>query len=165
VATTSATCVADGSSCTSDAQCCNFASGSRCGSGTCTPTPPIDTYNSEPFVTSYVASCATGTYPVWRFFYWESITPNGTSIAFTAQTSTNGTTWGAPVAIGTAAPPPNVTPTWTSGPLTVDQALKASNQASQLYLQVTATLIPDATQTLTPVLTNWQLTYDCSPSE
>lgn len=165
VATTSATCVADGAACTSDAQCCKFASGSRCGSGTCTPTPPIDTYASAPFVTTYQAACAVGTYPAWRFYYWESITPNGTSIAFTAQTSTNGTTYGAPVAIGASVPPPNVTPTWTSGPLTVDQALRASNQISQLYLKVTATLIPDPTQTVAPILTAWQLTYDCVASE
>ncbi len=165
VATTASSCVADGAMCTSDAQCCKFASGSRCGSGTCNPAPPIDTYGSSPFTTTYQATCAVGTYPAWRFYYWESITPNGTSIGFTAQTSTNGTTWGALVSIGTAAPPPNVTPTWTSGPLTVDQALRASNQVSGLYLNIIATLNPDATKTLAPTLTNWQLTYDCVASE
>jgi hypothetical protein len=157
VATTSTTCAADGASCTSDAQCCNFATGSRCGSGTCLVPPAIDTYASAPFVTSYQAACATGTYPAWRFYYWESITPNGTSIAFTAQTSLDSVNWGAPVSIGTAAPPPNVTPTWTSGPLTVDQALRAAGQVSGLYLKVIATLIPDSTDTLAPVLTNWRL--------
>src|SRR5271156_3999545 len=106
-----------------------------------------------------------GTYPTWRFFYWLTDTPAGTSIAFTAQTSIDGSSWGTPVAIGTAAPPPVVTPTWTSGPLTVDQALRANNQVSNLYLKVIATLIPDSTMTLAPVLTNWQLTYDCVPSE
>ena len=77
-----------------------------------------------------------GTYPAWRFFYWETNTPNGTSIAFTAQTSMDGTTWGAAVSIGTRRPPPNVTPTWTSGPQTVDQALRADNQISPPYLKV-----------------------------
>jgi hypothetical protein len=165
VATTSTTCSADGAACTADGQCCNFALGSKCGSGVCLPPPPIDVYGSSPFPTTYEASCPSGTYPAWRFYYWESITPNGTSITFTAQTSTDGTTWGAPVSIGTAAPPPNVTPTWTSGPLTVSQALQASNQASGLYLKVIATLIPDSTKTLAPTLTNWQLTYDCVASE
>jgi hypothetical protein len=157
--------VADGSSCTSDAQCCNFASGSRCGSGTCNPAPPIDTFGSAPFVTTYQSTCPTGTYPAWRFYYWESITPNGTSINFTAQTSVDGVTWGTAVPIGTSQPPPNVTSTWTSGPQTVDQALRATNQISQLYLKVTATLNPDPTKTVAPTLTNWQLTYDCPASE
>ncbi|MGD0525634.1 MAG: WSC domain-containing protein [Polyangiaceae bacterium] len=165
VATTTATCVANGAACTSDAQCCNFASGARCGSGTCLPPPPIDVYGSAPFTTTYEASCPVGTYPAWRFYYWESITPNGTSINFTAQTSIDGVNWGTAVAIGSAVPPPNVTPTWTSGPLTVDQALRASNQVSQLYLKVIAMLNPDTTKTYAPVLTNWQLTYDCVPSE
>jgi hypothetical protein len=165
VATSASSCVADGSSCTSDAQCCNFASGSRCGSGTCNPTPPIDTYGSTPFVTTYQSSCPVGQYPAWRFFYWETITPTGTSIAFQAATSTNGTTWGAPVSIGTAAPPPVVTSTWTSGPQTVDQALRANNQVSAPYLEIIATLVPDPTHTVAPTLTNWQLTYDCVDSE
>jgi hypothetical protein len=165
VSTTSSSCVADGSSCTSDAQCCNFPSGSRCGSGTCAPTPPINVYSPAPFVTSYQAACPMATYPAWRFFYWETNTPTGTSIAFTAQTSNDGATWGAGVPVGTAAPPPAITPTWTSGPLTVDAALRAGNQVSMPYLQVTATLNPDSTGTITPVLTNWQVTYDCVASE
>jgi hypothetical protein len=106
-----------------------------------------------------------GTYPTWRFFYWLTDTPTGTSIAFTAQTSIDGSTWGAPVAIGTAAPPPVVTPTWTSGPLTVDQDLRANGQASSPYLRVTATLSPNAAQTVAPTLTNWQVTYDCPSTE
>jgi hypothetical protein len=106
-----------------------------------------------------------GQYPAWRFFYWETITPTGTSIAFTAQTSTDGTTWGAAVSIGTSAPPPTVTSTWTSGPQTVDQALRAANQVSAPYLEITAMLNPDSTHTVAPTLTNWQLTYDCVDSE
>ena len=166
VATSSSSCAADGTACTSDAQCCNFASGSRCGSGTCSAAPPIDTYAQAPFVTQYNATCTTlGTDPVWEFFYWETITPNGTSIAFTAQTSNDGINWGAPVAIGTAAPPPNVTSTWTSATQTVDQYLRAAGQISQPYLQVTATLNPDSTMTFAPTLTNWQVTYDCAANE
>jgi hypothetical protein len=47
----------------------------------------------------------------------------------------------------------------------VDAALKAAGQRSEMYLQVTATLKPDSTKTLTPSLTNWQLVYDCTASE
>jgi hypothetical protein len=159
-------CSADGAACTSDTQCCNFATGSRCGSGTCDPAPPLVLYTPSTFVTNYHATnCPMGTYPTWRFFYWLTDTPTGTSIAFTAQTSIDGSTWGAPVAIGTAAPPPVVTPTWTSGPLTVDQDLRANGQASSPYLRVTATLSPNAAQTVAPTLTNWQVTYDCPSTE
>jgi hypothetical protein len=166
VATSSSTCSADGSSCTSDAQCCGFATGSRCGSGICDPAPPIVLYTPSTFVTNYQATtCPSGTYPTWRFFYWETTTPTGTSIAFTAQTSVDGSTWGAPVAIGTAAPPPVVTPTWTSAPFTVDQALVSSGQVSRPYLRVTAALTPDSTKTQAPTLNNWQVTYDCPSTE
>lgn len=116
-------------------------------------------------MTDYQATCTTGTAPVWRFYYWQSLTPTGTSIVFTAQTSSNGSSWGTAVPIGTSAPPPTATSTWTSGPLTVDQALRAANQVSLTYLQVIASLKPNSTDSATPTLTNWQLTYDCVASE
>jgi hypothetical protein len=169
VPTSSVVCAPDGAACSGDAQCCSFGTGSRCASGTCAPAPPLVTYSTAPFVVNFVAGCqqdaGTPTYPAWRNFYWTSNTPNGTSITFSVQTSADGVTWGAPVPLATAAPPPNVTPTYTSGPQTVDQVLKAALQRSLTYLRVTATLNPDVTKTLTPALTSWQLQYDCEPSE
>ncbi|MGH7328147.1 MAG: hypothetical protein ACREJX_07325, partial [Polyangiaceae bacterium] len=164
VSTGGATCVADGGACTSDAQCCNFST-SRCGSGVCGPAPPIIEYQPASYTSQYVSACPSQTRAVWRFFYWQAATPDGTSITFTAQTSSDGTNWGSAVDVGTAQPPPNVTPTWTSGPNTVDDQLQASGQVSQSQLQVTAQLNPDASHVETPTLTNWQVTYDCLPSE
>jgi hypothetical protein len=165
VSTGGSTCVADGGSCTSDAQCCSFGSGYRCGSGVCGPAPPILIYQPATYTTTYISACPSSQSPVWRFFYWTSVTPVATSIAFTAETSTDGVAWGAPVAIGTAAAPPVVTPAWTSAATTVDDALVASGQASQTQLLVTATLNPNASQTATPTLTGWQVTYDCIDSQ
>lgn len=165
VAAPSSSCVANGSACTTDAQCCGFASGSRCGSGACTPPPPLLLYSPSVFTTTYTASCPAQTAPAWRFFYWESTTPVGTSIAFQAQTSSDGSTWGTAVSIGTALAPPVTTTTWTSGTQTVDQALRAAQQVSLTYLKISGTLNPDSTGTLTPALTNWQLQYDCVASE
>ena len=165
VVPSTASCVADSAICSTDAQCCNFATGSRCASGTCQPTPTFLVYNTATFTTTYTASCASGLRPVWRFLYWQTVTPTGTSIAFTAQTSTDGINFGAAVAVGTSAPPPTVTSTFTSGSLTVDQALVAAGQASQPILQVLATLNPTSNHLQTPQLTNWQVTYDCVPSE
>jgi hypothetical protein len=165
VVPSTASCVADSGICSTDAQCCNFATGSRCASGTCQPTPTFLVYNTATFTTTYTASCASGLRPVWRFLYWQTVTPTGTSIAFTAQTSTDGINFGAAVAVGTSAPPPTVTSTFTSGPSTVDQALVAAGQASQPILQVLATLNPTSNHLQTPQLTNWQVTYDCVPAE
>jgi hypothetical protein len=165
VATSSSSCAADGASCTSDAQCCNFAAGSRCGSGVCSAAPPINTYSTSPFTTTYQGQCGGGSSPVWRYYYWQSNTPTGTSISFTARTSIDGITWGSPVSIGTAAPPPTTTTTWTAGSQTVDQALRAAGQQSRAYLQVIAQLNPDTGKFSTPTLTNWQVTYDCAATE
>lgn len=162
VATSGSACKADGATCTSDAQCCNFASGSRCGSGVCAPAPPIVTFAPSSYSSTYVSTCKSGQSPVWRFFYWQANVPSGTSIGFTAATSPDGTTYGGAVAVGTAT---TTTSTWTSGSQTVDDALRANGQISQKTLLVTATLSPDSTKTVTPTLTNWQVTYDCVDSQ
>jgi hypothetical protein len=127
--------------------------------------PPLVLYSTSTFTSTYVGSCSTGFAPTWRFFYWEATTPTGTSIAFQAQTSADGVSWGPSVAIGTAQPPPTVTPTWTSASQTVDQALRAAGQLSQQQLMIIATFNPDATNTNAPTLSNWQVTYDCESSE
>ena len=81
------------------------------------------------------------------------------------KSTDGGVTWGAAVPVGTAAPPPVVTPTWTEGTQTVDQALRGTGQFSLPFLRVTATLNPSANHTMTPALTNWQLQYDCAAAE
>jgi hypothetical protein len=57
------------------------------------------------------------------------------------------------------------TPAWTSASQTVDDSLVASGQVSQKQLLVTATLNPNSSETETPTLTGWQVTYDCLASE
>jgi len=163
VSTGGASCSADGGSCTTDANCCNFSSGSRCSNGTCAVPPPILNYTQTQFVREYSANCPAGKGPVWRFFQWQAATPAGTSLVFTAATKNLlGDSYGANVAIGTMAPPPYVTSTWTSGPITVDQALQNAGQASKNYLRVTITFVPKTTQPeATPTLSQWRQNYDC----
>jgi hypothetical protein len=166
VAASASACVADGAACTSDAECCNFASGSRCGSGTCQPAPSLAVYAQATFTTEYQGSCPLGYAPQWNTLRWNTWTPSGTSIVFTAQTSPDGTTWGAPVLVGTAAPPPSDGPSgWTQSAQWVDTDLAASGQKSQLFLKVAATLNPDPTATVAPTLIDWDVRYDCAPSE
>jgi hypothetical protein len=163
VATSGGACVADGSACTADAQCCSFGTGSRCASGTCAPAPPIPGYTAESTTRLYVASCPTAQSAVWRYFYWQTNTPTGTQIQFTAQTAPTGPPWGAAVSIGTAQPPPTaMTGTSTQ---TVDALLRAANQVSQNELLVTAAFVPSVSPAQTPTLVSWEITYDCVDSE
>jgi hypothetical protein len=167
VSNSSATCSLDGSTCGSDAACCNFSSGSRCASGTCTAPPPLVNYGAAVFVREYAATCPFGQRPLWRFFDWQSNTPAGTSIVFTAATrETASDPYGTEVGAGTAAPYPVVTPTWTSGSSTVDEALRASGQLSKPLLRVTATLLPkNSTPTAAPTLTQWRQSFSCVDAE
>lgn len=163
VSTGGSSCSADGAACGSDAACCNFGSGSRCSNGTCAVPPPIVVYQQASFVREYTAVCPIQKRPLWRFFEWQSNTPLQTSIVFKAATKEKTTdAYGADVAIGTAAPLPILTPTWTSGSLTVEGALKAGAQSSKTILRVTATFNPKSTPpTATPTLIQWRQNYDC----
>jgi hypothetical protein len=167
-----AACKPDGGACTSDVQCCNFATGSRCGSGVCAVPPPIYSYSPDTFVRDYVATCSGGGVPIWRFFSWQSVTPTGTSIVFEGQSATTQAGLGAApkVSLGTAQAPPIVTPTWTNNGVTFDNALKAIGQSSKAYARVTAkfnptTPVPPFVSGTSPSLTNWRLVYDCLPAE
>ncbi|HEY1960641.1 MAG TPA: hypothetical protein VGH28_33750 [Polyangiaceae bacterium] len=167
VSTAGGSCSPDGGSCTTDANCCNFSSGSRCSNGTCAVPPPIINYAQTQFVREYTANCPTGKIPVWRFFEWQGATPVGTSLVFQAATKNlSSDSYGTNVAIGTMAPPPAVTTTWASGPITVDQALRNTGQFSENYLRVTVTFVPKTTQPeATPILSQWRQNYDCEDGQ
>jgi hypothetical protein len=112
------------------------------------------------------SNCPVGTRVAWRFFDWQSITPVGTSIDFTARTAEPAQAFLAPVPVGKAIAPPVTTPTWTSGPQTVDAVLKANGQISRPVLEVTMTFNPKTTApTAAPILTNWRQAFDCTPAE
>ncbi|HMJ10440.1 MAG TPA: hypothetical protein VK524_03485 [Polyangiaceae bacterium] len=160
-------CVPDGQTCTSDAQCCNFGTGSRCESGTCVPPPPAIFYPPAVFTRDYEATCPPGRFILWRFFEWQSTTPTGTSISFHAASADTLASLPAAtlVGVGTAQPPPVTTPTWASGPRTIDEELGLAGEKSRKYLRITAALNPSASPPNTPTLTNWRVNYSCPFAE
>ncbi|HTA92041.1 MAG TPA: PA14 domain-containing protein, partial [Polyangiaceae bacterium] len=167
-------CVAQGGACSTSLDCCIP---SVCLTGTCSPPPPILNLGPANYVRPYTAVCGSGTLPVWRFFDWETITPNTNSkIEFYAQTSETGTdfstlpvyptvvTTGSGTGIvylGTATGAPNTT--WIGAD--VGAALLAANLKSQQYLNVTIRLVPNNELTASPTLTNWRQNYSCVPAE
>lgn len=159
-------CKGPGEQCTQDAQCCNFATGDRCASGTCQVPPPI--FFDATYTRDYVGTCGAGERPVWRLFEWQSTTPAGTSIVFRAQTrETTTDTWvpAASVPLGTAAAPPESTAGWTNGGATADARLRAANEYSRSWLRVFADLKTSPDRTLSPTLREWRATYDCVAAE
>jgi hypothetical protein len=167
-------CVTPGGACTTTADCCF---GSVCFTGTCSPPPAIMSLSPANYERSYTAVCGTGTKPVWRFFDWETVTPNTNSkIEFYAQTSTTGTDFATlpaypamvtvgsatgVVKLGTATGAPNTTWIGTD----VGAALVAIGLKSQLYLKVTIRIVPNDELTASPTLTNWRQSYSCVPAE
>lgn len=159
-------CKAAGEQCTQDAQCCNFASGERCASGTCQQPPPI--YFDATYTRDYVATCGPGERPIWRLFEWQSTTPVGTSIVFRGQTRellTDSWVPATPVSLGTAAAPPVSTAGWTNGGATADARLRSVGEFSRSWLRVFADLKASADRTLSPTLREWRATYDCVAAE
>jgi len=160
-------CVADGAStCVTHADCCNFATGTRCASGVCGSPPPVTTYTTATFTRDFTASCPSGTKPQWQLFEWQAVMPIGTSIGIQARTSDD------PSALATAVPLVNVatvappsTAGWAGATSTVDALLRAASSMSRNYLRVLITINASPDHFYSPSLTNWRVTYDCPPAE
>ena len=164
-------CVAQGGVCAATNDCCI---GSVCLTGTCSPPPPILLLGPANYERTYQAVCDSGTKPVWRFFDWQTITPNANSkIEFFAQTSATGNNFATVpvypttvamsgvVKLGTASGAPNTT--WVGSD--VGALLLAAGLKSQQYLRVTIRMVPNDQLTTSPTLTNWRQNYSCVPAE
>jgi hypothetical protein len=139
--------------------------------GTCASVQTAN-YLSASYSTDYNPSCAAGSFPVWRFFDWNAITPTGTAIDFYAQVAATDGAFSAPVLIGVSTNEDGTS--WvTSGtgitgvdsPETVDDLLTAAGVSPQINLRITATLLPDPTHTISPTLLHWRQMFDCAPNE
>ena len=164
-------CIAQGGACAVSNDCCL---GSVCLSGLCAPIPPLLVLGPANYERNYSAVCGEGTKVVWRFFDWQTVTPNTNSkIEFYAQTSATGkdfatlpaypaavTTPGV-VALGSASGAPNTS--WIGSD--VGKLLIAAGYKSQQYLKVTIRLVPNNDLTAAPTLTNWRQNYSCVPAE
>ena len=161
------TCIANGAStCVTHADCCNFASGARCASGTCGSPPAVTLYSAATFTRDFSSSCSDGTKPMWQLFEWQAVMPIGTSIAITARSSDDSSALASamPVVNVTTVQPPSTT-TWAGSTSTVDALLKAASSTSRNHLRVEMVLNPSVDRFSTPSLTNWRVTYDCLPAE
>ncbi len=150
-------CVPTGGSCTVAGDCCG--TGAVCLANVCAlPTG----YTASSFTRDFTAQCAAGTKVVWKLFQWQSSTPGGSTVSFSAQTGADAASLGASVSIG-SAPPSSGAGTWVSSPGTVEAALNAAGQSSKSLLRVTFNLSPNGANA--PTLWAWRQLYDCPPSE
>ncbi len=164
-------CVAQGGACTATTDCCI---GSVCLTGTCSPPPPILVPGPANYERSYTAVCDSGAKPVWRFFDWQTVTPNTNSkLEFYAQTSATGSDFATVPVYPTAVSIPGVVKvgTATGAPITnwtggdVGALLLAAGYKSQQYLKITIRFVPNDEQSAGPTLTKWRQNYSCVPAE
>ncbi len=162
-------CVALGSNCSTDADCCGFPTNHCNMKGVCAVPPPPFPYGDTVFTRDYVASCPAGEAPRWQFLDWETITPGDSDIKFLAATA--GTSAMLPTMVGD----PGVVPLGEAagGPITmlgtgvdVGDQLKAAGQPPNLqYLRVFADFQPTSDGNQVPTLVAWQQQYDCVAAE
>jgi len=124
----------------------------------CGVVPPVIPPYPSPatFTRDYQGVCPVGQAPVWRFFDWETVTPEDSSIAFTAQeANTQAQLTGATpvVNLGTASGAPITTWTGTDVSSLITPSL--------MFLRVTITMNPSSDHEFAPTLTAWRQQYDC----
>jgi hypothetical protein len=164
---TSNSCVPLGSTCSSDSDCCGFPT-NHCTAGVCVVPPPPFSYSDLVFARDYVASCPAQQQPLWRFFDWQTVTPQDSDIKFYAGTSSTSAglpaTMASPsvVYLGKASGAPITI--WTGAD--VGAALSAVKQSPNLsYLRVFVDFQPTSDLTQGPTLTAWRQQYDCVAAE
>jgi len=150
-------CSAPGGSCSVNADCCQV--GSLCSLGICRQPLGLAT---QTFTRDYVAVCAVGTHPTWRFFDWKATETTDDHIDFAVQTWADGEPMGASVALGTAKAPSNPI-SWVGSD--VGAKLIAAGQVSQKNVRITASLVPSSDGLSAPVLLGWRQNYSCVPAE
>ncbi len=102
--------------------------------------------------------CTAGEIPVWHFFDFETSTPNGSALDFTAfSAATQAGLDTAPGAHLATVTGPDIT-VWQG--VDVDPKLQSINQTSKLFLRVRVAFLqaPDGTW---PTLTHYRQEYDC----
>ena len=163
-------CSAAGEECTTTTDCCT---GLACptGGGQCLQVPAL-IFEPQSLVREYVANCAKGTLPEWRFFEWQASLPAGTSIDFMVQTKAKDADPylpASPLLLNTTTTSTStvVPGTWDRGPKTVHDTLEAAMPAysSRAYLRVTIRLNPDGNGDFAPTLKAWRQVFDCVPGE
>jgi len=105
------------------------------------------------------ASCTGTEVPRWRNLSWTATYPAGTSIVWTMRTAATA------AALATATPVSFTTPAATS-PQNVGNLLLAGGVPATLpHLRLTATLNANATRTSAPILSAFNVLFDCVPGE
>ena len=167
-------CSATGGTCTTATDCC--LSTDTCPSGACVATV---SYVNATFTRQYTASCGPGTEVIWENFQWNASAPNPASgvtsanIVFSAQAA--GTV--ADLATATSVPLATANNANSNAPLgmpisnynyvNVTNAFTSAavNLANQSVLQVSMTFNTSSDNLQAPSLYDWNVAYDCVPSE
>jgi regulation of enolase protein 1 (concanavalin A-like superfamily) len=163
-------CVALGSTCVTDTDCCGFPTNHCNSKGVCAVPPPPYPYGDTVFTRDYAATCPAGEAPRWHVLFWNATTPGDSDIKFLVATA--GTTAMLPASIGTASVVPvgvanALDPTTMLTPeVDVGDQLKAAGQPPNLeYVRLYADFQPTSDGTQVPTLLEWQLQYDCVAAE
>ena len=124
---------------------------------------------------TYQGTCPPGTQVQWAFFGYDAAAASDSNIAFSVKAATTlaGLGMAASIPLGSAhsiptdtqvCPVPKIPaqmPVPTCAPIDLFQKLGGLPVARYDFLQLTMAFTPNTLQTVTPTLTDWQMTYSC----
>jgi len=156
----SGSCASAGDSCDASADCC---AGGTCVNFTCTAPP---SYDEASFSRDYEAECGSGELPSWTLFSFHLATPSDTTISFEASTAAAQEELDAAKRVSLGESTSTVESPALPETRDVGSALTDASVSGNLaWLRVTITLSPSSDGLATPVLEDWQMSYDCVPAQ
>jgi hypothetical protein len=130
-----------------------------------TPPVPSTQYNPVTFSLDFKADCAADMLPVWREFQWQAVIPSSANITFTAATAEDTTGLATATAVPLAtAENDTVLPNWDTAFIdTTNGAFYhvEPTVGSLRSLRIGVTLNPTTDRKGSPILSSWQVAYDC----
>ncbi len=153
-------CASAGDSCDTSADCC---AGATCVNFSCSAPP---SYEPASFSRDYSADCGPGDHPRWQLFSYHLDTPGDSSIQFEARTAETSADLDSAEVVSLGASTATVQSPANPEGKDVGSALEAANLSANLgWLRISITLSPSSDGLATPVLEDWNLSYDCVPAE
>jgi hypothetical protein len=130
------------------------------------PPSPAARYSPATFYLDFSADCPQETLPIWRQIQWQAYVPATASISLTAATAATTAEFESAKVVSLAvAQSDTLLPGWDAALIDVGAGSVFYDASPRIVslrsLRIGVTLTPTVDSMVSPILSSWQVLYDC----